>query len=347
MNRKRIITSVGVILLVTGVVGGTWSGIQAMPTVINNAQEAQSKHSEKEVLYNGELEINKLNIDTCRSYIVIKKHDNQNVLVERSGNKEISTITAKNEDKQLVIKEDYNEVKIETKNVDDMIRRWVDDMYKPHQSIITVYLPNKVNADIKTERDGFTVEDDVFLDTLNFETISGYLSLSSDLTLENLNIKSKSDISLGIDEMVGIKNIKITANSVNIHGENSIEDETQIPENVEIKATSTYYNDESVRINAYSPVAKNLIINTDSGVALELPIVETKFNFDVKSSRGIKFESADYEKYNNTSVEKYFKDIYVEESNSIKEFKGLINEDLKDEPTEYNVTIKSSYTTFN
>ncbi|MGL5347241.1 MAG: hypothetical protein ACRDA3_07810, partial [Peptostreptococcaceae bacterium] len=64
MNKKQIITSVGVAFLTVGVVGGIWSGIQAMPKVINNVQIAQAKIDEAQILYNSDEKITKLNIDS-------------------------------------------------------------------------------------------------------------------------------------------------------------------------------------------------------------------------------------------------------------------------------------------
>ena len=350
MNRKQIITSVGVAFLTVGVVGGIWSGIQAMPKVINNVQIAQAKRDEAQILYNSDEKITKLNIDSKVSSISIRKHDKPNVLVERRGNKENSNITAEGGNNELIIKEDQKNTIKETKNVDDIVRYFIDELYSPYQSEIIVYLPEKVNADIKTEYNGFAVLDDIFLDTLNYETSSGYISLSSDIKLENLTIKSSSDVSLSRSEISGIKNIKITSRTVNIHDGNFIEDEANLPENIEIKTTDQY---DTSYIASSTPVAKNLVVDSPAAIVLELPIVDYKFNFDIKSSRGISFEASEmnYEKYNNTPLEKYFEDMnsedYEEDRDLVKELKGLMNEEVKDNENEYTIKIKSSETIFN
>lgn len=350
MNKKQIITSVGVALLTVGVVGGIWSGIQAMPKVINNVQIAQAKRDEAQILYNSDEKITKLNIDSKVSSISIRKHDKPNVLVEKRGNKENSNITTESSNNELVIKEEQKNTIKETKNVDDIVRYFIDELYSQYQSEIIVYLPEKVNMDIKTDYNGFAVLDDIILDTLNFETVSGHISLSSDIKLENLNIKSSSDMSIGIDEISGANNVKITSRTVNIHDGNFVEDEANLPETLEIKTTDKY---DTSYIGSSTPVAKNLIIDSPSTVALELPIVDYKFNFDIKSARGISFEASEmnYEKYNNTPVEKYFKDEnnedYEEDKDLTKELKGLMNEELKDNENEYFIKIKSAYTVFN
>ena len=39
MSKNKVIASVGVICIITGIVGGTWSGIKAIPKIIDNLQE--------------------------------------------------------------------------------------------------------------------------------------------------------------------------------------------------------------------------------------------------------------------------------------------------------------------
>lgn len=354
MNKKHVITIVGVAFLTVGVVGGIWSGIEAMPKVINNVQIARAKQNEKEVLYNSEEEIVKLNIDATVSNVFIKRHDNPNVIVERSGEKEISNITAESKNNELTIKEEVRDITKETKNVEDIVRYVIDEMYSSHSSQIVVYLPEKVDADVKTSYTGLMVEDDILLDTLNYETSSGYITLNSDVNLKNLNIKSTSDVSLATNEISGIKNINVIGNAVYIHGSNSKEYEADVPEKLEIKTTNKYYGYYDVTINSNTPVAKNLVVDSSATVQIDLPIIDYKFNFDVKSSRGIRYESSDYEKYNNTPLEKYFEDESNEEyindeqdKDLAKELKGLINEETQANEKEYFINVKSAYTVFN
>jgi hypothetical protein len=72
------------------------------------------------------------------------------------------------------------------------------------------------------------------------------------------------------------------------------------------------------------PLAKNLKINSDDIVELELPISDYKFNFDINTSNGINV-------YNDS--------IYDKISNK-KNFVGFINENL-DNDEEYIIKIKS------
>lgn len=345
MNRKHIITSIGVAMLAVGVVGGVWSGIQAMPVVINNVLIAQAKIDEPEIIYNSNEPITKLNIDSNVSHINIKKHDKPNIIVERKGNKEASTITTNGVNNELTINEERQNVIKETKNIDDIVKYFIDELYSSSLSEIIVYLPEKVNADIKTEYNGLGIMDDILLDTLNYETENGYISLSEDVNLENLNIKSSSDISIASSEISGIKNVKIISRTVNMHNGNYIEDETKIPEKVEIRTTNEY---DTSYINVSTPVAKELVIDSPSAVEVNLPILDYKFNFDIKTSRLIEFEYSEEnsKKYGNSPLEKYFEDTEAKYENA-KEIKGLINESLENNSNEYFVKIKSADVIFN
>lgn len=343
MSKKHVaISIIGASLLTIGTIGGIWSGINTMPKVINDIQVEVNKQSQEEVIYNSTQNIDKLNINLTQSHVVIKKHDKQNIIVERSGNKEISTITTENNNNELIIKEERNKINRETKNIDDIVRYFISEMYSPYNSQVTIYLPEKVDVDIKTDYNSVSVNDDVILNTLNYETYSGNIVLDSKVNFENLNIKSDTNISLGVDEISGIKNINIISNSVNIHEGTSIVNEEDIPENMEIKTTNKNYDDYDVIIESNIPVAKNLVVDSTSRVKIGLPIVDYKFNFDVYTSRYIDFE-ADDEKYYNTPLEKYFVD---DNKTLLKEFNGLINQGLSQNKNEYFVKIRSSNVIF-
>ena len=55
MNKGKIVTTIGAILLTTGVIGGVYSGVIAFPTVVNNMQNAESNLNKEEVLYKGQV----------------------------------------------------------------------------------------------------------------------------------------------------------------------------------------------------------------------------------------------------------------------------------------------------
>ena len=106
MNKGKIVTTIGAILLTTGVIGGVYSGVTAFPTVINNIVNSNNDLNKEEVLYKGQVNLTKLNINAKRSNVIIRKYDGQNVIVERSGDKTVSTITAKENGNELNINEE-------------------------------------------------------------------------------------------------------------------------------------------------------------------------------------------------------------------------------------------------
>ena len=63
MNKGKIVTIIGATLLTVGVIGGVCSGIVAMPTVINNIVNSNNDLNKEEVLYKGQVNLTKLNIN--------------------------------------------------------------------------------------------------------------------------------------------------------------------------------------------------------------------------------------------------------------------------------------------
>ena len=326
MNKKRIVTGVGVVLLITGIVGSIWSGIEVMPKLINDAQAMQNNLNQQEVLYKGKIDLAKLNINSKVSNIIIKKYDGKDVIVERSGNKNLSTITTKESGSELTIDEEFNNNNNNLgKSIDDIVRYLVDELYTSHNSDITVYIPENIN--------------------LNFNTQYGNISLSENSNIKTLNIKSNSDISLKVREVYCIDNLSIESNYVNIYEGTFVEDESKIPESIKILAQGGY--DNSVNINTNLPIAKNLDITSEENVDLKLPISDYKFNFDIKTSNSISFDENSVSKYLGTSLENYINSNDTEHILNEKSFKGLINEELINNPTEYFVNIRSANVKFN
>ena len=101
--------------------------------------------------------------------------------------------------------------------------------------------------------------------------------------------------------------------------------------------------DNSVNINTNLPIAKNLDITSEENVDLKLPISDYKFNFDVKASNDIYFDEESKVKYMGTSVDKYLDSNYRFDKN---ELKGVINENPKDNSSEYFVNIRSANVSF-
>lgn len=344
MNKNRIITTIGVILLITGVIGSIWSGIYAVPKILNSIQVARDNFEKEEVLYNSEMNLTKLNIDTKISDVTITKYNGKEVIVKKDGNRNLSTVTTIEENNELTINEEVKNNMNLSGNIDDIVRYFLDEISVQKHSSITVYVPENIDINVNTDNCNLYI-DDMKLNNINFKTLYGNISLGQDSQVKNLNIKS-TDILLNVDDIYCAENINIESVGVDIHGYNNISQDDKIPESVKIKASSDYYDDINIDINTNFPIAKNLYIESNSTVSLDLPLLDYKFNFDIKTSRGIDFIDDD-EKYRKTVLEKYFNyDGDIDKEYKQKNLTGLINDELKDNPTEYGINIKSSIVKF-
>lgn len=344
MNKGKIITSIGAVLLTVGIIGGVYSGVVAMPKVINKAQNADNNLSKAEVLYKEQVNLAKLNISTNVSNVTIKKYDGKNVIVERDGNKHISTISTQINGDELIINEETNKHN-PFKNIDDMVRYFVDRLYSSTYSNITVYVPNNLNIDVKTINENLKV-DDIKIDTLNFDTSYGNISLSEDSKVNNLNIKSNDYINLKVREVYRTNNLNIECGGVTIYEDSLVKNKSAVPDNISIviNTTNTYNDSESIDIASNLPIAKNLNITSNETVDLNLPVLDYKFNFNIKTLNSISIDEDTSNKYLGTSLNKYIEDgEYELDSNS---FEGVLNKNLKDSPSKYFVNIRSGNVIF-
>ncbi|WP_455539337.1 hypothetical protein [Terrisporobacter sp.] len=354
MNKKRILTSIGIVLFTTGVVGGIWSGINAMPKVVNKIEAARKEYDKEEVLYKKAIDLNKLDINSQVSSVRIKKYNGKEVIVEKNGNKDLSTITTKENNGKLTIKETSTRTKKSFNNINDVVRYGVEQIYKTQNSEMTVYVPEDIDINVNTSSERLYIED-IELNNLDYTTSNGSISLGLDTKIKNLNIKSNEDVSLQDREIYCAENVTIKSSSLNIYEGDFIKKDMSMPKNVQIETSSNGYDDydyTNISISSTMPIAKNLDIKSNAIVNLELPLLNEKFYFDINTSKGIDF-SDDNEKYRGTVLEKYFNydedDNYYEGEKTYKkkEFKGVINDNLKDDAAEYKVNVNSYMLRFN
>jgi len=341
MNKGKIVTTIGAILLTTGVIGGVYSGVTAFPTVINNIVNSNNDLNKEEVLYKGQVNLTKLNINAKRSNVIIRKYDGQNVIVERSGDKTVSTITAKENGNELNINEEAINQNFGS-NINDMVKNFVNEMYSGQRSDITVYVPDNIKINVNTDNGSLNVYDSN-INNLNFNTSIGSIALNENSHINNLNIKSEDFIQLQVRELYRVSNLNVECYSINIYEQDTVSDKSSMPENVNIVANGDCDEATLVDIDSNLPIAKNLEITSNSNVGLNLPILDYKFNFDVKALNSISFDSNSKVKYMSTSVDKYLKDSYKLDKNN---FNGLINENPKDNTSDYFVSIKGKSVIF-
>ena len=115
--------------------------------------------------------------------------------------------------------------------------------------------------------------------------------------------------------------------SINIYEQDTVSDKSSMPENVNIVANRDF-DGTVVDIDSNLPIAKNLKINSNGNVELNLPIQDYKFNFDIKALNGISFDSNNKDKFDKNN------------------FNGMTNESHKDNTSDYFVTIKSKSVEF-
>ena len=325
MNKGKVVTTIGAILLTTGVIGGAYSGVVAFPKVMNNMQNAESNLNKEEVLYKGQIHLTKLNINAKDSDVKIRKYDGQNVIVERSGDKTVSTITAKVNGNELNITEEAINKNF-GKDIDDMVKYLVNQMYLSHQSEITVYVPNDIEINVNTDYGMLNIYDSD-INNLNFNTSSGRIALNENCHINNLNIKSDNFIQLQVRELYRLNNLNVECYSFGIYKQGTVSNKSSIPENINI-VTSGDFDNVVVDIDSNLPVAKNLKINSNGDVELNLPIQDYKFNFDIKALNGISFDSDNKDKFDKNN------------------FNGVINENPKDNTSDYFVSIKGKSVIF-
>ena len=338
MNKKLSIFAI--VLIVLGIIGSIFSGIQAMPFFIDVVTNTQKEMNRETNVYNQEVNINKIDISTLDVDVVVKKHNKKNVVINEKGiNKNVKLDINSNENilsvKQLESDKNYN---IDIKDLEDLLNFAVENMYYHDNNSIIIYVPNDVDINVITSRGSLKIEDDIFLENLVYKTSRGYLTLPKNvIDLPKLDIKSNGDINLSIAEIIGIKDINIEAAYVNIYSDDRdifIDDiESYLPNNLTINQMSSNDAYNNISINTDIPVAKNLTINGyKSEVSLDLPIEKYKINFDIKALENISLEGLV-----NKNIISQDSMIYE----NIREINGILNKQLENLEKQYNVSVKS------
>ena len=223
-----------------------------------------------------------------------------------------------------------------------MVKNFVNEMYSGQRSDITVYVPDNIKINVNTDNGSLNVYDSN-INNLNFNTSIGSIALNENSHINNLNIKSEDFIQLQVRELYRVSNLNVECYSINIYEQDTVSDKSSMPENVNIVANGDCDEATLVDIDSNLPIAKNLEITSNSNVGLNLPILDYKFNFDVKALNSISFDLNSKVKYMGTSVDKYLKDSYKLDKNN---FNGLINENPKDNTSDYFVSIKGKSVIF-
>lgn len=333
MNKKLSIFAI--VLIVVGLIGTVWSGFFSMPYFINKLQDFDEQVNMENTIYEKNIDVEELNINTNYVNTKIVKSNTNKIVVKSRGLYENTDIQVRDNDKILSVKEvDKNLSMSKIKSVDDFTSKILENVFSNHTNMITIYVPKDINLKVISKSGSLTIENDIFLNEFSFETYSGYLSLPNEVkNLNKLSISSQNYVSLQLGEILGIKEVDIYSNDVYIESDKyNLEDiEKYLPNKVNIKSN----NLDNININIESnlPISKNLTIDGyKSEVNLNLPLDRYKFKFDIKA-----YENIDLNEF----LQKDFDD---EKDYDLKEFKKTINKDLKNE---YKVNIQATNIYFN
>lgn len=337
MNKKLSIFSI--ILVIVGAIGSIYSGLKAIPYVTDKIYEIKREVEKEQTIYNEQLDINKLNIDTVYTHVIIKKHDEQSVKVVKTGVDNENSYNIESNNKELILKEkdqpnkfNYN---YKINNLDDLIKLFASKLYERNQSI-TVYIPNNVDLNISTKYASLQVKDNILLNDVYFKTIYGNISLPREVkNLKILDIVAKDYIRLSMGELLGIENVNVVSDLITIYSNDNdifIEDiEKYIPNNVNLSTESSRDSyGGSINISTDIPVGNNVNVNGyKSQVELNIPVNKFKFNVDMKASENIEIDDLN----NNDDSG----------NNIIREIKGTLNKNLDSLEKEYKMNIKAQH----
>lgn len=333
MNKKLSIFAI--VLIIVGLIGSIWSGFFSMPYFINKLQDFDEQVNEENTIYEKNIDIDELNINTNYVNTKIMKSNSNKVMVKAKGLYENMDIQVKDNNKILSVEEvDKKSSMKKIKSIDDFTSKLLENTFSNHTNMIIIYLPKDVNLKITSKSGALMIENDIFLDEFSFETLSGSLSLPSEVkNLNKLNISSQNYVSLQLGEILGIKEVNIYCGDVYIESDKyNLEDiEKYLPNKVTIKSNNL--DDDTINIESNLPISKNLNIDGyKSEVNLNLPLDRYKFKFDINAYENIDLNEFLQSNFNN------------EEEYNLKEFKKTINKDLKDE---YKVNIQAANVYFN
>lgn len=340
INMNKKIALFAIVLVIVGTIGTVCSSIASIPYLINTTSKIEKELNKESVIYSKDMKIDELDINTKSANVIIKKHDKDNVIVTQKGKETNFSYEVVNIENKLAVienqnKNDYSKVS----NITDFTDYILQQLYSYNIHSIVIYVPNDVDINVATETGYLNVEDDILLNKVAFKTLSGNISLPKEVKeLSKLDIKSRNYIQLSMSELLGIKDVHINSNSINIYSDQNdifIDNiESYIPNNIDINQNNNDYG--NVDISTSIPVASNLSINAyKSNVYIDLPIEKYKINFNVKSSQQINIDDImnkniisenDYLKYNNTN-----------------ELNGNLNKNLNGLEKEYKVNVKSEY----
>lgn len=327
MNKK--ITIFAVILVAIGIVGTISSSIAAVPFVTNYINEYTKKASEGILIYDKKVDIKQLDIDIKDTNVEIKKSDSDKVkivqLLEFNHNK----FTIDTRENLLKLVEKDEDMGIEIEGFGDAIMK----MINPGLNKVVIYVPNNLDIKVKSRYGNLILQEkDVLKNQLTFSTVTGEITLTKEVkSLEDLTVSSNSYVNLKLGEILGIKNVNISATE-GVYLESMPDDifaenlENILPNSINIMGLRYAPN---INIESIVPVAKKLNIDNKNGTTyLNLPTERYNIKFSLESEQNINFnERKDDNDYN-------------QEKESTKKFNGTLRK-YQENKNVYDVNVNS------
>lgn len=342
MNKK--ISIVAIVMLVVGIIGTTWSLLYATPSINDYANEKRKQANQEYNIFEERADINNLEINSDVADIEIKHHNKNTVLIARKGMTDNLDYKISQNDKTLLIEEEQsNNNSKNFKNIDSMLKSFLDEIFTMQDHSIVVYLPNRVDLKLVTGYGRVEIKDDIFLNefTLISTNDIGGFSFSKEIqNLQNLNLMSSNYISFNVTDIIGIKNVRLSSPSVNITSNDDefvIDDiESKLPENLTIMESDLGERQTGeVYINSKVPIAKNLNIEAKNSLLdLSLPTEKYKFNYNIHSVQKNNIKNPDFIEYDENGDEIQEEKIDID---------GIVNKALEKLEVQYNVKANVGY----
>ena len=266
MNKKLSIFAI--ILIIIGLIGTIWSGINTMPYFMSEISKAEQEAMKEETIYNEDLlDMKKVTIYTTHSNVTIKRNSEDKIRVNRMGNLDYSRYDVNNDKNILTIKEIEANKKYDIKRLDfkELFNNAIESLVSIQSEGIIVYLPNNIDLEVVTVSGNLKVESDIISKKIVFKTSRGRISLPKEVkSIENLQILSSGSLYLDVVELLGVKDITVECNNLTVYSNESYMFVDNIENYIPLNLNVSQYNSEnygtSVSIQSNIPVAKNLNI---------------------------------------------------------------------------------------
>ena len=310
MKKSKVALIIAAILVGIGTVGAIGSGVVAVPTVINEVEDARIKYKQNqgEEIYKSQDLIENLDINSVGggiSTVELKKSDD-NLFKIKAYNSQFQNIEIDtkydSEKKTLNLNTNLKSERRFLSGEGNFFKRLYDGLIysvvgEGEISKITVEVPKGINVSLNAEGHVSLITEDAstLKDTLKYKSYSGYCDLPKVNNLKNINIQTNSYISMDFKELINAENVEIFADNIDISTNGLLsdyKDVKKLPSNVTLKASS-------VKVKSYMPIGQNVNINTNNYFEIVTDIHDYNVNGKIEMKNPEHYNDYDdYDDYN-------------------------------------------------